>query len=149
MSYMKIYPVFAWSGIRSRKEEVPMKLTEFFSAQLEREVEATRNTLLRVPEGRNDWKPHEKSMPLGSLAALVATMPGWLDVMIKHDELDFMAADSEKYRQKPWKTNAELVKKFDDALAQAREALAGTNDEHMMKCWRMRAGERLISEQIR
>ena len=55
-----------------------MKLTEFFLAQLEREADSTRHTLERVPEERNDWKPHAKSMELGYLAALVATMPAWI-----------------------------------------------------------------------
>lgn len=42
-----------------------MKLADLFLAQLEREAVGTRRALERVPEGRNDWKPHEKSMPLG------------------------------------------------------------------------------------
>jgi hypothetical protein len=28
-----------------------------------------------VPEGKSDWKVHEKSMPLGYLATIVATIP--------------------------------------------------------------------------
>jgi len=65
-----------------------MKLTEFFLAQLESEAEHSRLALQRVPEGHNDWKPHNKSMPLGYLAALVATMPAWIVSMVKQDELD-------------------------------------------------------------
>jgi hypothetical protein len=34
-----------------------MDLKQIFLAQLEREAVATRRTLERVPEGRNDWKP--------------------------------------------------------------------------------------------
>jgi len=44
-------------------------MTEFFLSQLEREVAVSRKVLERVPEGRNDWKPHERSMPMGYLAA--------------------------------------------------------------------------------
>ena len=51
-----------------------MKMTELFLAELDREAAGTRNALQRVPEGHYDWKPHEKSMPLGYLATLVATM---------------------------------------------------------------------------
>jgi hypothetical protein len=46
-----------------------------FLAQLEREAMATLKTLERVPEGRNDWKPDEKSTTLGYLSGLVASMP--------------------------------------------------------------------------
>ena len=52
-----------------------MKTTDFFLAQIEREAEATRRVLERVPEGLDDWKPHEKSMPLGKLTMHVETLP--------------------------------------------------------------------------
>jgi hypothetical protein len=45
-----------------------MKLTDLFLAQLQAEGELTRRSLARVPEGRDDWKPHDKSMPFGRLA---------------------------------------------------------------------------------
>ena len=45
-----------------------MELKELFLAQLNREAEATRKAIERAPEGRNDWKPHEKSGTLGWLA---------------------------------------------------------------------------------
>jgi hypothetical protein len=48
-----------------------MRMKEFFLAQLEREVPPTRRTIEQVPEGKNDWRPHPKSMPLGYLAVLV------------------------------------------------------------------------------
>ena len=53
-------------------------ITELLIAELDREMAGTRRALERVPEGRDDWKPHEKSMPLGYLARLVATMPRWV-----------------------------------------------------------------------
>jgi hypothetical protein len=39
-----------------------MKITELLLAELDREAVGTRKALERVPEGKNDWKPHEKSM---------------------------------------------------------------------------------------
>ena len=65
-----------------------MKITELLLAELDREAVGIRKALERVPEGRNDWKPHEKSMPLGYLATIVATIPGWLDMVVNMDELD-------------------------------------------------------------
>jgi uncharacterized damage-inducible protein DinB len=46
--------------------------------------QAGRGALERTPEGRDDWKPHEKSMPRGRLAMLVAGMPSWLAMMSHH-----------------------------------------------------------------
>ena len=55
--------------------EVAMTLTQLFLDELEREAPRTRRALEQVPLGRDDWKPHPKSMPLGRLAGLVASMP--------------------------------------------------------------------------
>jgi hypothetical protein len=56
-----------------------MKLKELLLAQLDRETEGTRSAVKRVPEGKNSWNPHDKSMKLGYLAGLVATMPAWIE----------------------------------------------------------------------
>jgi hypothetical protein len=55
-----------------------MTLKDLYIAQLAREAELTRKAVQRVPEGQNGFKPHERSMELGYLAALVAGMPSWL-----------------------------------------------------------------------
>lgn len=43
-----------------------MEPSGFFLQLLEREAAANRRVLERVPEGRNSWKPHERSMEMGS-----------------------------------------------------------------------------------
>ncbi len=48
-----------------------MKITELLLAELNREAVGIRKTLEHVPEGKNDWKPHPKSMPLGALATIL------------------------------------------------------------------------------
>ncbi|HEX6803078.1 MAG TPA: DinB family protein [Terriglobales bacterium] len=124
-----------------------MKLTDFFLSELEAEAAGTRHAIERVPEGRNDWKPHEKSMALGYLAALVATMPGWIEMMINTEELDFSAPD--RPRTPELKTAKELVHAFDDCMNKARKALAETSDEHLLKPWRLRAGAHILNEEPR
>ena len=124
-----------------------MKMTDLFLAELEREAVPTRRTLERVPEGRNDWKPHEKSMPLGYLASLVAKLPSWAAMTIKQDELDLGAPGA--YNQQNPETNRELLQTFEDAVVQAREALASTTDEHLLTSWRLLVGGKVVSEQPR
>jgi hypothetical protein len=81
-----------------------MKITELLLAELDREAVGSRKTLERVPEGKNDWKLHEKSMPLGYLATIVATIPAWLDMMVNKDELDINPPGGSKYKPQEWKT---------------------------------------------
>jgi uncharacterized damage-inducible protein DinB len=121
-----------------------MNLTELFLGELEREAAATRRTLERVPEGRYDWKPHEKSMTLGRLAELVARLPSWPVFMIKQDELELTTQQSQ-----PLRTSRELVQALDEGVAEAREALANTTDEHLMKPWRLLFGGQVVSEEPR
>ena len=124
-----------------------MKITELLIAELEREAVGTRKALERVPEGRDDWKPHEKSMPLGYLAALVATIPSWAAAIVTQDELD-LAAPGE-FRTPSSQTNRELLESFDKALARAREALASTTDEHLMTPWRLLVQGQVVAEDSR
>jgi uncharacterized damage-inducible protein DinB len=126
-----------------------MELKQLYLAQLEREEKATRKAIERVPEGRNDWKPHEKSMPLGLLAALVASMPGWVALMIERDELNLDDPASEGFRTKPVATKAELLKRLDEGVAEARKALEQTTEEHLLKPWRFVAGGKVWNNQPR
>jgi hypothetical protein len=126
-----------------------MTITESIQAELEREIPRTRRTLEQVPTGRHDWKPHPKSMPLGYLAALVATLPSWAYFTIVQDELDIRPVGKEPYKTPEWTTTADLLKIFDDAVAQARQALGGTNDAHLMKPWRFVVAGQVMSEDPR
>jgi uncharacterized damage-inducible protein DinB len=126
-----------------------MKLTEFFLAQLERETGGTRKALERVPDGKNNWKPHEKSMELGYLAALVAKMPSWIAMIVHQDELDFAQRSESSFVPKEELTSADLVRMLDQSVAEARAALQQTTDDHLMTLWRFRVGERVVSEEPR
>lgn len=126
-----------------------MQLTDLFTAQLEREADRCRRALERVPEGRNDWKPHEKSMPLGYLATLVATMPSWVAMAIDQDELDLDPPGGSGYRPLEWSTRDDLVAALEEAVAKARGALDGTDDEHLATSWKLLVAEQVVLEDPR
>src|SRR4051812_20115244 len=115
-----------------------MKLTDLFLGELDREGPLTTRVLERVPEGRNEWQPHKKSMPLGRLAVLVAGMPSWIAMMIDKDEFDLNPpGGSSGSFPTSFKTTADLLKIADDGVAAARTALQKTNDDHLMQSWRL------------
>jgi uncharacterized damage-inducible protein DinB len=123
-----------------------MKLTELFSAELEREASGTRRVLERVPEGRDDWKPHPKSMPLGYLTSLVATLPSWVVMMVNQDHLDLNPPGGQPYKQPALTTRSEWLAAHDDGVARALDALAKTTDEHLFTTWKFMVGGHVVSD---
>jgi len=100
-----------------------MKITDLLLSELDREAVGIRKTLERVPEGKNDWKPHPKSMPLGSLATIVATIPAWLEMVVNMDELDINPAGGPKFKPQEWKTRRDLLEQFEASMKKGREVL--------------------------
>ena len=121
-----------------------MKLNELLLAQLERETPATRKALERVPEGKSDWKPHPKSMELGYLSELVASMFGWIATMVGSESLDLASG-----KRTPVTNRAELLALFDKSLGDARRALADTTDEHLTKPWKLLVAGNVVDEKPR
>jgi uncharacterized damage-inducible protein DinB len=107
-------------------------------AEFKQEAASTRKILERVPDGKNDWAPHEKSMKLGRLATHVAEIPGWTYVTVSTDVLDFAAGD---YKPNIYETSAERLKFFDEQVAKSIEILENMKDEDLEKSWTMRNGE--------
>jgi uncharacterized damage-inducible protein DinB len=123
-------------------------ITELLAAELDREMVGTRRTLERVPEGQNDWKPHEKSMPLGYLAGLVATMPLWIVSVVTEEGLDL--ASPGQYRSRAFDSTRELVGAFDSAVAAARSALLATSDERLLGSrWQLLMQGNVLSSETR
>lgn len=126
-----------------------MKMTEWFLSELDNEAGKSRRVLEQAPAGKADWKPHERSMALGYLAHLTATIPTWIGMAITMDELDIAPKDKPKVPPPSWNTSADLVAALDKAVAQAREALQKTTDEHLATKWKLLAGGQVAMEQPR
>lgn len=127
-----------------------MQITDLLLAELDREAVGIRKTLEQVPEGKNDWKPHEKSMPLGNLATIVATVPAWLDMVVNMDELDINPPGGPKFKPQEWKTRRELLEQFETSLEKGREVLQKTTDDHLLNTnWRMLYAGKVMSDQPR
>jgi uncharacterized damage-inducible protein DinB len=126
-----------------------MTMTQWFLTELESEAAKSRRVLEQVPDGKRDWKPHERSMALGYLSDLVTNIFSWVDLAITQDELDIAPKDGPKHKPAPLNTSAELVAALDKAVAKAREALQKTTDAHLETPWRLLAGGNLAFEQPR
>jgi uncharacterized damage-inducible protein DinB len=108
--------------------------------EIEQEAPATRRTLERVPGDKLDWRPHEKSMPLGLLAWHVATIPGEWARMLSTDSMDV----SELEAIPAAVSSDELVPLLDESLASAKEIMTGMDDQRMTGKWKLYAGDQKV-----
>jgi len=123
-----------------------MKLTELLVAELDREVPRSRRVLAEVPAGKYDWKPHDKSMILGYLANMVATMPSWLAMGVTLNQLDVAPASGSAMSPEKLETSDALVKALDTSAVDARAVLSGTTDDFLMTPWKLLARGQVVQE---
>jgi uncharacterized damage-inducible protein DinB len=122
-----------------------MDFIGLFLEELDREAPRTRRALEQVPSGRDDWKPHSKSMPLGRLAGLVASMPSWVSLIIEQDELNLTPPGGQGQYQQP--SMDQLVSTHDGLMAKARESLKKTSDAYLYSTkWRLLAGGQVVMD---
>jgi uncharacterized damage-inducible protein DinB len=107
--------------------------------ELEAESAASRKCLERIPERLFDWKPHEKSMPMGYLSLLVAEIPLWIHQMVEASEIDFAT-----FQHFHPKTTAELVRHFDENLQKARTALENVSDETLEEPFHLKNNGKVV-----
>jgi uncharacterized damage-inducible protein DinB len=125
-----------------------MTLTQFFSEQLTREGARTRGALTNLPEGKDDWAPHAKSMPLLRLAGLVAAMPSWFALIINQDELELSPPEGQGQYKQP--TLAELISTLDKGVKDGRAAIDGTTDDYLLTTtWKLLVKGHVVMEQPR
>lgn len=117
-----------------------MTFIESFIKELDREAITTRKMLERVPADKLDWKPHEKSMTLRQLSTHVAEIPGWLQLVLHADGMDFAVME---YNPAPVNTSEELIQHFEESLAKGKTALQTADEKKLKEIWTMRTGDKI------
>ena len=121
-----------------------MTLIQQLLDELDREAARTQRALEQVPAGRDAWKPHDKSMALGRLAGMIATMPAWIVLILKQDELDLTPPGGGEWKLP---SQNELVAAHHKSVADARDALNSIDDTWLLTTnWRLRAGGHVVSD---
>lgn len=118
-----------------------MGIVQGLLAEFKHETGITRRILERIPDGKDEWTPHEKSMKLAALANHVAELNGWVGVVISKGSLDFAAG--EYIPIKPANA-AERLQIFDDHVAKSIALLESTNAEDLEPMWSLKNGEMVL-----
>jgi uncharacterized damage-inducible protein DinB len=123
-----------------------MRIADALLLEFDQEMANTRKLLEHVPETITSWKPHEKSMALDRLAGHVAELPGWAVDSIRRDSLDLASPGHFNPEDHLARSRKAALEKFDRSVRDAREAIAGASDAHLMRNWTlMRADQTLLS----
>jgi uncharacterized damage-inducible protein DinB len=116
-----------------------MTIAELWLPEFDQEMTITRRVLERVPSDRGAWKPHDRSFPLGHLAQLVASMPGWVTNQVQQTALDLGRAGGYTFE-----STQTLLEHFDRNVEGARAALSGVRDEDLETPWSLTRGELVL-----
>jgi len=120
-----------------------MKMIDSLRMEFENETQTTRKHLERLSDDKLDWRPHEKSFTARGLAAHIVSLISLGDSVIKTDELDF---DPTAFKPYQATSVVDLLKTFDDNVANCKQSLAAADDESMAQSWRFKIMGRLRFE---
>jgi uncharacterized damage-inducible protein DinB len=119
-----------------------MTFMQSFLKELNREAVTTHKMLERVPDSKYDWKPHEKSMTLGRLAAHVAELPGWVGMVLTTSALDL---SNNEFEPQKISNTKDLLRYFEKNLADAQAHLNKASDDAMELPWTLSNGDQVYS----
>jgi len=105
---------------------------------LDHELKNTRRMLEQLPDEHLGWRPHERSMSLGSLATHLTNLPFYGATILTADGFDAASRPPSQ----PLESREAILEAFDRSAAAFREAAANVDDEVLQGTWTLRAGER-------
>ena len=121
-----------------------LSINELLLSELDEEIAASRAVLERVPEDKLDWRPHERSMPLGRLATHLAELLTWATKAIELDELDIAPPGERPKTGADADSVPEILSMLEEQASAVRAAISTISDEDLMKPWTLKAGGRVI-----
>ena len=123
-----------------------MTIAETLLLDFDQEIANTRRTLERIPEKDPQWKPHDKSMPIGRLALHVARLPEFCTRILTTDELNMA---TEKFPDFTFQSTAHLLTELERTASEAKSHTAAASDDDLKKSWRLCFGDRVFIDEPR
>jgi len=111
-----------------------MAIRDLLIPEFDEEAKKTRATLERVPDGKEDFAPHPKSMSLGMLAPHVVQLVDLGLTVVSEPGLDF---SQQSFVPLTFESAAQLVRVFDERAAKVRHALQQVSDGAWSEPWKL------------
>ena len=110
------------------------ELSNLLLPELTAELRKTRQALERIPEGHNDFKPHEKSKSLIELANHLATVSGLAGAILTSDGAELSGPTDPRKIVKET-TLAAILVQFDGLANNGISQLEKTSDKALHESW--------------
>jgi uncharacterized damage-inducible protein DinB len=121
-----------------------MSVKDALLPEFDHEMAVTRKLLARAPMDDVDWRPHPRSMSLGTLVSHLVDIPGWAPVILTRDHFD-MSEDVE-FAASKYATTEALLADFDSNVAAARSLVDEASDAQLAQPWSLtQNGETLLT----
>ena len=114
--------------------------------EFERETGITRKFIALVPYDKLTWKPHPKSMDFKALAGHIAELPGWMDMAINSDEVNFATMD---YAPPTINAEGDLENLLETNIEKGRNALSIADDAKFDDQWQLKNGDVVLMDMTR
>jgi len=113
-----------------------MTTAQTIAIDFDDEMKNTRKLLERVPmdDAHRDYKPHEKSMPLGILATHVAGLPSWPKMALESQLFELQP----DFKPRTATSAEELLEMFDRSVEEGRAAIDRATEDDIQKTWPVR-----------
>ena len=125
-----------------------MTLAERLLPELQQQLENTRKVLNEVPDGHNDFKSHEKSMPLSRLAGHTAELAGFAVLHLTVPDIN-MGTPEDPRKILRMTQKEDLLKEFEALAERLLETLKSTPDAAFDEPFTLRKQGNLVLQTTR
>ncbi len=125
-----------------------MTLAERLLPELEQQLDNTRKVLNEVPDGRNEFAPHEKSMPLTRLAGHTAELVGFARLHLTVPSIN-MGTTEDPRKILRMTLKADLLTEFEAMAARLVDTLKATGDERFDEAFTLLRQGKLVLQTTR
>ena len=125
-----------------------MTLAERLLPELEQQLDNTRKVLKEIPDGRNDFATHEKSMPLTRLAGHTAELVGFGHLHLTVPSIN-MGTFEDPRKILRMTLKADLVTEFEAMAARLLQTLKETTDATLDERFTLLKQGKLVLETTR
>lgn len=110
--------------------------------ELTAEYNTTKKFLSLFPEGKNDYRPHEKSMKMMPLANHIAEVFGWPPIILNSSNLNFEDMPPSQLPEQA----AQLLEVLESGYKSGMAALEKATEEDLLPTWSISMGDQKLNE---